>query len=452
MSTFVELTPDPFAQGFQDYADVQQLGRESGMASETFSHVRRPTRGIVLKEDTYATIEVRSSNGRIIPLIDAGGNFQGTLGQTARYSNFLLQQVNESREEKQQVVLTFGEPYIFFFGEQPRIIQCTGVLMNTADFNWRAEFWHNYDNFLRGTKCVENGARVYLSWDDIVVEGYLMGAQASENVQQQHTVQLQFTMFLTNYMDVSNIGRSLFPGSADVNVNPLDPTLSDAIEAKTGSYIDVSAVQAAYLKGATKQMEGATVIHATSTVSTALGEGLKVGAKSASAVQGVWAVKNSLLNTLRSTITDSFLSAYGDVQAAIATARDKLLGSGTNSVSIPKSFIEGGTVESLAQQYAVDKRRVILSSKYGPPHIIQQNYDEYVARTENQYQPSGNLMKLNDKQYMDPEEVATRMTVMLRAYGYYVEGALPNVISSTIKKGGFGMVNLPPMTDLPGGF
>ena len=79
----------------------------------------------------------------------------------------MLQNVQEAHMEKHQIVETFGESYIFFFGEAPRFIDVSAVIINSHDFNWEAEWWDNYNRFLRGTKSVEQGARTYLFYDEI---------------------------------------------------------------------------------------------------------------------------------------------------------------------------------------------------------------------------------------------------------------------------------------------
>lgn len=227
MPTFVEITPDPFAEQFRKETKADQL--EDGYApgslrtTRSFSHVRRPTRGIQIKDDTYATLQVRTADGRVIPLWDAGGTedtISPNISMSEDYSNFLLQSVTEQRSEKTQVVQTFGEPFIFFFGEHPRIVQGSGVLLNTEDFNWRAEFWQNYDHHLRGSKCVQNKTRVTLSWDDIVIEGYFIMAKADEDAQNPNFVRFQFQLFLTNYANVSRIGANQFP-SGEVSIDPI---------------------------------------------------------------------------------------------------------------------------------------------------------------------------------------------------------------------------------------
>lgn len=209
MATFVEITPDAFNESFNRLGKSLGSKAEQGLNGETGrsylnAQVRRPVRGIQIKDDTYATIQVRNSAGKNLPLFDAASSTR--TGKGFANSNFLVQAVQEQRAEKQQIVLTFGEPYIFFFGEQPRIINISGVLLNTEDFNWRAEWWANYDLYLRGTQCVRQRTRVYLSWDDIIVEGYIMSSNASEDASNRNIVQFQFQMFLTNYENVSDIG------------------------------------------------------------------------------------------------------------------------------------------------------------------------------------------------------------------------------------------------------
>lgn len=249
MSTFIEITPDPFASSFRGRLAADQLedlskpGTARAGAHKSFDHVRRPVRGIQIKDETYATIQVHTPDGRNIPLVDSGGSIYDTrnpnVAYSENYSNFLMQSVSEQRAEKMQIIQTFGEPYVFFFGEQPRMIAVSGILLNTEDFNWRAEFWENYDQYLRGTKCVQSMTRAILSWDDIVVEGYFIKADASEDASNNNVVKVSFQILLTNYANVSQIGNANFPKttSASVNLNPytldVDPTTTGGLESVT---------------------------------------------------------------------------------------------------------------------------------------------------------------------------------------------------------------------------
>jgi len=228
MATFVEIQTDAFAKNIAA-AKSKKL---------KYMDVRRPYRGIEIKEDTYGVIKVIKSNGDEIPLVDAGGpngpsetnsSGSGTDSQDERskytstynYSNFIIQQVQDARQEKQQILETFGDSYIFFFGERPRILVVNGLLMNTADFNWRTEFWHNYEHTLRGTKLVEQNARIYLYWDDIIVEGYMLGANAREDASMPYHIPFSFQLFVTNHTYLSAVGDNDYPITHAVNLQPL---------------------------------------------------------------------------------------------------------------------------------------------------------------------------------------------------------------------------------------
>lgn len=202
MSVFIELTTDAFEAEFEKQATAAQHSRRAGL-----SKARRPVRGLEIKEDTFAQIRVIKADGSEIPLLDSG-----SMGGKAKgYTNFILQAVTEARMEKHQIVETFGEDYIFFFGEQPRFLDCQAVLINSNDFNWVGEFWANYEQYLRGTKCAEIGARIYLFYDDVIVDGYMVMAQAARNAQQPMEVPLQFRVFLTGYQNISLIGDPNYP-------------------------------------------------------------------------------------------------------------------------------------------------------------------------------------------------------------------------------------------------
>jgi hypothetical protein len=109
---FVEIVTDAFEENFQRQAAGFQNGKSrAGRAGSSVA--RRPTRGLEIKEDTYASLKVILSDGSELQLVDSS---QGN-GVSSGYSNFMLQSVQEASMEKHQIVETFGAPYIFFFGE-----------------------------------------------------------------------------------------------------------------------------------------------------------------------------------------------------------------------------------------------------------------------------------------------------------------------------------------------
>lgn len=222
MAVFIELTTDAFEDNFERRkGEAQKTGRAGA------SRVRRPLRGIEVREDTYAVLKVIRADGTEIKLFDAGAE-DGT-GQTTQYTNFMLQSVVEARVEKHQIVETFGEAYIFFFGEAPRFLDITAKLLMSHDFNWVAEWWANYEQYLRGTKCVEQGARCFLFYDDNIVEGYIIQCQAQSTESQPHLVDLVLRFYVTRYSNISFVGDPNFPIRSSVELPfYIDLTQGDA--------------------------------------------------------------------------------------------------------------------------------------------------------------------------------------------------------------------------------
>jgi hypothetical protein len=199
------------------------------------SAVRRHYRGIQIKDDRYAVISIRDANGEPIPLVSESmipskGEADLTRGEVREYADFILQQVTEERVEKQQIVETFGDTYVYFFGERPRVVTFSGLLVNTEDFNWRSQFWYNYERYLRGTKLVQVNARAYFAWDSIVVEGFPLQASAVEAADNPYAVQFQMSMLLSNYFDFTNVGSIKFPAADAYNLDALNTALDVARE------------------------------------------------------------------------------------------------------------------------------------------------------------------------------------------------------------------------------
>ena len=416
MPTFVSIEPDPFASNFRGAAIGQSTenGSRPGATSNTglSAPVRRPVRGLQLKDDTYATLQVRTADGKNIPLVDAGGQpFDPdniALGYTDLYTNFLLQSVQEQRAEKMQVIQTFGEPFVFFFGEHPRVIAGTGILLNTEDFNWRAEFWENYDKYLRGTKCVQNKTRVTLQWDDILVEGYFIKANAAESATKPNQVEFDFQIFLTNYQNLSPIGLMDFPKASNESIN-LSPDDLDT----TG-------------EGIGNQISSTQEVRALNT--------------------GGLAVKNSLLDEIRSKVT-GFLTVDGQLTSFLEAA--SRISAGRN-IRVPFGFT-GGSVFDQETQIAlasvdVQSRQVLLSQqvgnhtftiqktlaeKYLPTvndigisqfGLISDNKDEYISRQPQP--PTGQPIDpaaLDPFQQIDNDEVRDKLTAVFEQFGVSVD-------------------------------
>jgi len=247
--------PGGFAENKSSEYTQEMTGEHLGQIRGQTSTVGRPTNGIVAKPNTHAFVQVLGPDGKVIqcfnnigrkfttsqsgyylqdrvlgdreefdpfgalkgsfsssgldslwgggddPPADTGADSSGNLADT--WTDWILQSVQESRIEKTQVVETFGDSYFYAFGQRPRSIQISGLLMNTTDYNWRAVFWKNWDEFFRATKLVERGARLYLQWDEIIVEGYPINAVCSEVADSPNAMKFNFQLFVTRYINLS---------------------------------------------------------------------------------------------------------------------------------------------------------------------------------------------------------------------------------------------------------
>jgi len=237
--------------------------------------VRRPFRGIEVREDTYSVIKVIKADGTELPLFDAGSRgadspefsaSNPSLGQTFNYSNFLIQTAVEARDEKSQISETFGDTWIFFYGEKPRILAVSGTLLNTIDFNWYQEWWHNYETYLRGTRLAQMNARVYLYYNHQIVEGYVLGARAQMTDQQPHLVPFSFTLFVTGHTYLGEAAAAgMYPVSTAVKIDTLYKQ-GGVPEAPVNTLVHQSTLDA--VRRATKN---ATAQHTTLTAAIAAG-------------------------------------------------------------------------------------------------------------------------------------------------------------------------------------
>ena len=274
MAVYLELTTDKFKGQLKDLRDKKtKFDLES---------VRRPFRGIEVREDTFSVIKAIRADGTELALFDAGAR-DGTaggdskspsLGSTFNYSNFMIQSAVEVRDEKSQVEETFGDPWIFFFGEKPRVLAVSGTLLNTLDFNWYQEWWRNYETYLRGTKLAQENARIYLYYNQQIVEGYILGAQSRVLDSEPHTVPFSFTLFVTGHTYLGEAtAAGQYPIATSVKIDSLyDRSAIDATvrQLQQGKTLDQRTYQST-LDAVRRAAKSASPQHGTLTSAIAAG-------------------------------------------------------------------------------------------------------------------------------------------------------------------------------------
>lgn len=237
MPVTVAIQPDPFKGRISAVADYipsyesdapgdnaaldkkTALAKKSGFDLNDLRYIPRPLMGVQVKPNTPAFGQVIKSDGTVMSLLNimsrpktkAASTPDGGQPATPKleadtstvWTHWFLQSVKEERVEKTQLVETFGEPYFYAFGSKPRTLVFQGALMNTEDFNWRGIFWENWEQHFRATRLVQNDARMYVSFDDILVEGYPISAVANQVSESPNLMVFSFTFFVTNYTNLT---------------------------------------------------------------------------------------------------------------------------------------------------------------------------------------------------------------------------------------------------------
>jgi len=115
------------------------------------------------------------------------------------YTKFILENVSSNYSERYQIVETFGDFFVFFFGSRPSTHNFKGTLINAKNANWVSDFLFYYDNYLRGTKCVELNARAVLTFGGCQMEGFILNMGNATDAAVEGGVSLNFQVVATDW-------------------------------------------------------------------------------------------------------------------------------------------------------------------------------------------------------------------------------------------------------------
>lgn len=164
-------------------------------------------------------IETKADQEAVIRLVTRNTNFRSTGGREDKkavsplvnvippYTKFFLEGVTEDRMEKSQIVETFGDFIVFFFGRRPEVSNFSGRLLNTKNHDWKNDFVEVYENFLRGTKAVENNSTVFIQYDDVIAEGFLMNCHLEYHGITNNECPFTFSMLIIDRAPINQLQR-----------------------------------------------------------------------------------------------------------------------------------------------------------------------------------------------------------------------------------------------------
>lgn len=105
-----------------------------------------------------------------------------------KFKQFIVLQMNTQSQERMQIVETNEHYQALFFGRRPESLQISGVLKHTLDNPWNQNMLFTWDEYMRGTKLVENGHICQLFIDGILYEGYPFNFARSKNASTDYMV------------------------------------------------------------------------------------------------------------------------------------------------------------------------------------------------------------------------------------------------------------------------
>jgi len=175
------------------------------------------------------------------------------------YVGFFLVSVQEDRSEKAEIVPLPGDDYAaFFYGEMPRNIAFTGVLLNTEEDLWRDAFETLYEDHLRGTVNSARGSLVQIKYGERIVSGWLMNFSQSVRADSDLYTQFSFTV-LVKSVHMLNLPASSNEKIYDTYIAQQDTSLDRANPAKlnvAGLDAAIDKVQTGYVAPPPKPRRG----------------------------------------------------------------------------------------------------------------------------------------------------------------------------------------------------
>jgi len=136
---------------------------------------------------------------------------------------FFLERSTMVSEERYQISQSITDEYkIYFSGKRPTVMSIQGRMLNTYNQQWWYDFEYFYDNYLRGSKAVENKIRAFFTIADKIYEILILKFGANSDSVFDNT-----TQFSLDYI----VLQSTYTGGYQNPVNRLNsPMQMDATQ------------------------------------------------------------------------------------------------------------------------------------------------------------------------------------------------------------------------------
>lgn len=139
-----------------------------------------------LPADTAAAARTLLYAGNVTSLRD--GNAQG-----AGYFDFLMTQITQQQQEREQAVDTLTDnTVIYYSGQSAPVLSCAGYFYNTYQDDQNVWFQLIYSDLLRGTQLARRGLVARFRYDSFFITGYLMNMVTTTMGEAKNYTQFSF--------------------------------------------------------------------------------------------------------------------------------------------------------------------------------------------------------------------------------------------------------------------
>lgn len=126
-------------------------------------------------------------DGAISKMADPGGK------STSGYDSFLLTGVQCAMSEKVQITEVFGDnEVIYYFGRQPLIFNFSGILIDSPDNSWFAQWVKLFNDFMRGTQLARNYELIKIVLPNMEVTGSISSFSYSQDASRDTDIPFTF--------------------------------------------------------------------------------------------------------------------------------------------------------------------------------------------------------------------------------------------------------------------
>lgn len=219
----------------------------------SFTHADPGTNG-----DRIAYLKITASNGpnaasdinMLTDVIDGSPikadlqEIHGELvGANARYQKFILSGIQTSRQERTQIIPTFGDSFAAVFtGRDPMVISVSGSLIfdsssGTQSMTWYHAFINAYEYMLRGSRLAKWWAVAKLVIPDMTgaesydgYTGYIISLSESHSAENDNVIPISFSMLVTHQPTIRPMVKETGSGDTTgtgVTADPQTKVLSD---------------------------------------------------------------------------------------------------------------------------------------------------------------------------------------------------------------------------------